>query len=342
MAIVVPAHKETNFRLLLEAATRRGITLKAFSGNWIKHLELGDKTAIVFGYKWPLNDASASLTCGDKAAASDIMKMKGIPHIRHRLFLTPSPGEWVPKEGTWEPVHAYASKHRYDVVSKPKDGTGGEGISHTIEKKDLEAAVSALFAKKTDVVISAFKKISAEYRVIVLGGHVEVIFKKEPPFVTGDGEKTVTLLVSEFLSGLDPKRAATVAKNMASTLFYDQRKPAKEEKVYLHWKHNLGQGASCELLGGESCPEVPERKSDGSLLGALTCLALKTAKVFNMGFCSVDIVTVEGEVKAGKALRVMEVNAGVMMDNLVQQQGALGEAIASRVMDKALALLFPA
>ena len=330
---------DTNFALIAAAAAARGIKIDGYSQNWIKVLSKEGASRIVYGYKWSVNPAGSALTCSDKAAASDVMKAHKIPHIRHRLFLSPALGDWAPKEGSWPAIHDYAKKHGGDLVCKPKDGTGGEGISHVKTGRELETVVSEIFKKSNDVVLCAFKKIVTEYRVIVLDGHVELIFRKSPAGVTGDGEKSVAELVVAYLAGLDSKRAAAVAKNIDPSILASKDVPAKDTVIPLHWKHNLGQGAACELIDGESYRAVTGASAPAAEapVDRLVTLALRTVKALDMGFCSVDVVQLA---KDDKVFRVMEVNSGVMMDNLVKQHGDIGKGIAERIVGKAIDLLF--
>jgi len=95
--------------------------------------------------------------------------------------------------------------------------------------------------------------------------------------------------------------------------------PKSGETVALQWKHNLGQGARADL---GVAPDVAER---------LRCVAVKTTAAIGMRFCSVDIIDVESE-----GLMVMEVNAGVMMDALMEQLGQEGTDRAARLYEAAV------
>jgi glutathione synthase/RimK-type ligase-like ATP-grasp enzyme len=73
-----------------------------------------------------------------------------------------------------------------------------------------------------------------------------------------------------------------------------------ELAYYLHWKHNLGQGANPEIV------------QDEELVGLLSDLALRTAKVVNVYFSSIDII------EANNQYLVLEINSGVMMEHFSQ------------------------
>lgn len=63
------------------------------------------------------------------------------------------------------------------------------------------------------------------------------------------------------------------------------------------WRHNLGQGATPSLV------------TDKALCRLLSTLAKKCMQVLNLSFASVDIID------DGKALQVLEINSGVMIES---------------------------
>ena len=304
--------------------------------------EKGRKVKHIIGYSFPINNYTGAQLCKDKAAASNIMKSNQIPHIRHRIFLNPQLWRLVASKRRVENIHAFAEKHHYDLVVKPKEGTGGADVSHVKNGRDLELAINTLFNKSIDVVLCAFKKIHIEYRVLILNDEAQLIFQKEPPFVSGDGSKSLGELITQYLSQLDARRSQTIIKNMDPSLFTSKVIPPSNEKVYLHWKHNLGQGASCDIIGGKVYyGEISEHTEETSPLKLkLVDLAQRTTRALDVNFASVDIVEVVDETNPDKKLRVMEVNSGVMMDNLISQKGELGKNIALKIYTKAIEAMF--
>ena len=73
--------------------------------------------------------------------------------------------------------------------------------------------------------------------------------------------------------------------------------PEKGKTYLLNWKHNLGQGASALTL---SIPDLEEE---------LVSLVKKTAKALGIRFASIDMIKTEA------GWKVLEVNAGVMMEH---------------------------
>ena len=302
-----------------------------------------DQEKIIYGYKFPLNSLGSGLTASDKAGASDIMKAHKIPHIRTRLLLNPSLGPWAAPGGVWPSIHHYASTHhRYDVVCKPKDGSGGVDVIHSKNGRDMEAAIQKIFATGKDAVICGYKPIAREIRVIVLNGVPEVIFVKIPPYIVGDGEKTTQALIEKYLVELPESRRKIINVNIEPSLRDSQKTPDEGEKIRLLWKFNLGQGATAMLLGGHAVhlAKNEDDVEDLSLTNIID-LALRATKVLNINFGSADVVEVVDEPKPEKKWRIMEVNSGVMMDNLMSQQGDFEKKIATQVFSDVISAMFP-
>lgn len=72
-------------------------------------------------------------------------------------------------------------------------------------------------------------------------------------------------------------------------------------KKYLEWRHNLGLGA------------VAVRVTDPEILRKVEELAVRAAEAVDMNFASVDVIDTE------EGLRVLEINAGVMMEHFAGQ-----------------------
>ena len=92
-------------------------------------------------------------------------------------------------------------------------------------------------------------------------------------------------------------------------------------KEYLEWRHNLGLGAVAEVV------------TDPEILRKVEEIAVRAAEALDIAFASVDVIdTPEG-------LKVLEVNAGVMMEHFAGQDEATYE-LAKSVYRKALVKAF--
>lgn len=92
-------------------------------------------------------------------------------------------------------------------------------------------------------------------------------------------------------------------------------------KEYLEWRHNLGLGA------------VAYRVTDPDILRSVEEIAVRASRAMDISFASVDVVDTD------EGLKVLEVNAGVMMEHFAGQDEEDYE-IAKSIYRKALIKAF--
>ena len=300
--------------LLKEICTENGISLRLFSGDWIA--KLGDprgRLSFVYGYNFSLNSAAAAHACQDKNATFLILNSAGIPAVHHELFLNPGDtlvSPIIPSGGSMSRIMQYSSTFDFNVVLKPVCGTGGNGVVRARTCKEVEGALLALFQKYHGLVVSPFVTIKREIRVLVLNGHVRLVYEKKRPSVIGDGQSSLAVLVALQMGPRFNPLQLPSDLDMSSV-------PLKGEEIPIEWRHNLGHGASPVLI-----PEPDERLCD---------LAVRTAAALGVRFCSVDIV--EGD---NQTYSVLEVNSGVMMDSFIASSDTTFRAIAKSIYTDAI------
>ncbi len=159
------------------------------------------------------------------------------------------------------------------------------------------------------VSICPFYNIGYEYRAIFLDGEIIFCFKKEKPYVIGDGKKNLRDLVS----------------NLDVTDFYEYLDfdyiPKEGEKVEISWKHNLA-------LGG-----VPNLEIDDNTRKRVYDLAKRAGNSIGIKFASIDIA----EIKDNNELLVMEINSTVSMNkfaSIVSNGLQIEYEIFSKSIDK--------
>ena len=324
--------------LISKIAQANGWEHTKHSQGWISSLTEAEKVRQVYAYCFPLNSSTSASICDHKVLTSDVFKESGIPQIRHRLVQASDP-----TRSMWETASKIAEKYGYPVVVKSVKGSGGVGVELVRTPEELDLAIRKLSRDKADICVSRYKKIVYEYRLIMLDGMPEVIFRKVPPFIIGDGVQSVSALIHSYLTDMNVKRRDKILPHIPFEALTSKHVPQENEQVLLHWKHNLGQGASCVLIGGNSYREVfatetPE--NDRELVDRLVKIAQMTTKALDARFISVDIAQVVEPLKPHKALRVLEVNSGIMMDHLMEQHGAPGFQLATLVYTKALRASF--
>jgi glutathione synthase/RimK-type ligase-like ATP-grasp enzyme len=345
-------------RLLTEAAAERGIRVQAIGAGpngrgWILRFtrardhatsgasvaDAGTDVRHAHGFCLDLNPAATHLLAMDKAGTSDALAAAGVPSIEHRVFLHPRLGPYVPRSGNWTEMLAFAEAHGFDVVAKDNTGTGGYGVRRVRTARDLERAAYDLFQRTHAVALCPFADIEAEVRFVILNGTIELAYSKERLRVEGDGVSTVLELLARAAADAGPARARLsrlLAEGDEHTLPTLATVPAPGESALLNWRHNLGQGAAATRIS-DPMTQVP----------TLARVALDAAAAIGLVFGSVDVVMVRdrgGSRGAGApagtgTAKVLEVNAGVMMEALAQDS-AEGESIARAIYARALDAMF--
>lgn len=160
-----------------EFCKENDIRLDLISAGWIMRMQKCDITRFIFGLDLGLNNSASKLLARDKAATSDVLELENIPHIQHKLFLRPESLGSNPA-GNWESIMEYFKECGGDVVCKPNLGSSGLGVERATMQPELESMVQELFVDNRTVAISPYVEMSTEYRVTVLDGKAELVYKK--------------------------------------------------------------------------------------------------------------------------------------------------------------------
>lgn len=295
-----------------------GLAVDVRADGWLVVMQDGARRKLAFGYDLGLNSAVAHRIANDKSATSDVLALSGIPCVPHTLFLNPELHAFVPPRGSWEAMLALLQQSPDGVVVKPNEGTSGKSVFWVRSKPALELAVTRIFSAQTALVVSPYLDIEDEVRVVVLDGQPLIVYAKDRPAVTGDGQRSLLALALETVP-------ATRRSIVLGGLFADLDKaaldaivPAGERRV-LNWRHNLENGAEPVLL------------QEGEARDACVELAARAAQAIGIRFASIDVVRVN------RSWQVLEVNSGVMMEALSSKHPELVQATYSAALHEVFA-----
>jgi glutathione synthase/RimK-type ligase-like ATP-grasp enzyme len=294
---------------------RNGIAVDIQSQGWLMIMQRGSKRHLTFGYDVGLNGAVAHQIANDKAATAEVLQLTGVPCIPHTLFLSPKMSEYIPPQRSWEAMNALLRQNPAGIVVKPNAGTSGESVFKVSTEAELELAAHRIFTASLGLAISPYVEIEDEIRVVLLDHEPVVVYSKNRPAVTGDGKHSLlelalaatpterrSAVLPAMLSGFDPAALDAV--------------PPPGERRLLNWRHNLDSGAQPVLL------------EPGAFREACNGIAARAAQAIGIRFGSIDVVRVDG------ALKILEVNSGVMMEALGRQHPDLVEAAYGAALDK--------
>jgi glutathione synthase/RimK-type ligase-like ATP-grasp enzyme len=205
--------------------------------------------------------------------------------------------------------------HPEGLVVKPNEGTSGRSVFRVSTRPGLERAVAEIFSSNLTLAASPHVEIEDEVRVVLIDELPLVVYSKNRPSVVGDGKRSLRQLA---LAVTAVEQRPIVLSGMAGDLENDDLEaiPPLGERRVLNWRHNLDAGARPVLL------------EPGEAREASVAIALRAAKAIGIRFASVDVVRVGG------ALRILEINSGVMMEALGKLHPELVDAAYSAALDK--------
>ena len=347
-------NKKTNFYSIIHSICKeQGIACRDYADGWAFELyrECGEgaeissisgsecnrkgspankKSSFIFGYQFGLNLSAVQQICNDKGAASEVMEAKGIPHVHHQAFMCPPMQKFVGGDGCFQEILDVFEAQGRNLVVKDNEGTGGHLVFHVTRRKELELAAFEIFSSCNSIALCPYYDILQEYRVVLLDGEVKVIFSKIRQGITGDGASTLLELYQAYLAEEGAKedgaaKRATVEQAAAESGFLQQDLTRISENGQFYpfqWKHNLGQGAGALLIDPEDVPEA-------------VALAKKAAEALQVRFGSFDVV------RTAEGMQILEVNTGVMMENLAgmsEENYRLVKSVYTEAIEKSLYL----
>lgn len=297
-------NKRILVKVLQELSVEIGFEVQFLSESWITVIKKGSSIHYIYGYEWGLNSSTAQLIAKDKEAAYEILSQNHINAIEHKLFFNYGlQAKYMGQKGCWNEIMKYAQEHKsddkYTIVCKPNKGTGGNDVNRISDQWELESTIQKMFSKYRDLCLCPFYKIENEYRGIFLDGETLLLYRKERPYVVGNGKDTLAELVIHKYK----KQGLSYLIDLNEEL--EQVVPQNEKK-FISWKHNLGNGAKGIIV------------EDEKLRKELAEFMKRVADALGIRFASIDIAVVSG------VCYVMEVNSGIMIENFAVQEPDAG------------------
>lgn len=286
-------------------ARENGLILEEFCHNWVHKLTnpKTGKSSFVFGYDLGLNPSSVAQICRDKVATSEILEAAGIPVIPHRLIIQPNLISYAPSATVSKVLKQVFDESGEQIVVKPNEGTGGRDVYKVRSIAQAIPIIERMHAMDKAVAVCPYVEIEQEWRVYVLNGEARIVLRKVPTHVDGDGENDVESLARRRLGNQKVDELLRLTPNLRKE-WNELGILSDGESVRLNWRNNLSQGAVPELVKISSAPEE------------VVELAISASITLNLNIGSVDLV------HSKKLLLILEVNVGVMMEQLARNSNA--------------------
>ena len=208
-----------------------------------------------------LSSIAAHALCVNKEATRQLLIEAGLPVPRGRAF----------SGSAKDAVANYAATVGYPVVTKPVNGSKGEGVVVNIrDEAELTRALGALqrsIYRDSDTIVERYLP-GRDYRIVVVGDEVRGALLRAPASVCGDGEhSTLELMLAKHAWRMrNPHfigRSAFIDEESAFGSLGQERLdltrvPDRDELVTFGTSCNLSQGADSVDVLEELHPTVAE------------------------------------------------------------------------------------
>lgn len=285
--------------IIKEISNEENIQVTFLSSKWVIKLEKNNLVKYIYGYKFPLNDHSVGSILDDKSLFYDVLINNSIPVIEHFVIY---------KDYDKETVCAYFKKNNNTLIVKGNVGTCGNEVYKVDNINDLFNTINELFKSQYSISLCPFYDIKCEYRLIILNKKVELIYAKTKQIVIGNGHSTLQELAIKYNKDYYSNHE----------IFNKDKVLNKNELYLLNFKFNLSNGCRMSF------------DIDNEIKDKLKEISNKIINVIDINFGSIDIILSDNN------LLVMEANSGVMMNNLIKQNGIDGHNIAKEIYKKAI------
>lgn len=297
-------HLNYTARSLVAAALNRGWTVEyseAIPDNsitGIAHCTKKNREIIFHSNDTNLSPIYGFFTAINKNLSAALFEKNGVP--------TPE-SVTVSVDADDSELSKYLKKYK-SIVVKPIDANHGDGITIGVDnlaalKRAIKAAAAVSLQGKF-VLLQRRLEDCKEYRFLVLENKVIAVAFRRPPFVVGDGKKTVKELIEEV--NADPARGdghkSTLTKiNIEEVATLNDKNflfqvPSPDEEVEVLKTSNLSRGGVSE--------DYTNRAS-----AQLKLIATQAAKSCYLGLAGVDIMTKDIENGDDSNSFVIEVNS---------------------------------
>lgn len=138
-------------------------------------------------YANELNTKQSRKLSNDKVKTKQILLANGIP--------TPKYYQWNSSMNMDQNMQALKRKLKFPIVIKPnKSGQGSDVYANINSINETKYFINKILPKTSDILFEE-QANGITYRILIFKDHVLSAYKKEFPFIVGDGKSTVSQLI---------------------------------------------------------------------------------------------------------------------------------------------------
>ncbi|MCA9365941.1 hypothetical protein KC723_03520, partial [Candidatus Kaiserbacteria bacterium] len=145
---------------------------------------------------YPVNYKFAEHLVDDKAVTKRVLKKFGFRVIKGKVFYINHSSEIKSKDNV-RAAYQYAKKISYPVFVKPNNGSRGAFARIIFNETGMKQHVSDMRSGRVSSFLVEKFTERPEYRLFVVGGKVQFMYKKKRVSITGTGKHTIKELIQE-------------------------------------------------------------------------------------------------------------------------------------------------
>ena len=223
--------KVTNLQILKKAAKLHGYTFGQVDAPYSEAIYVTDgkkyfisRSKTKYGM-YPTNPKFAEHLADDKAVTKRFLKKFNFRVIKGKIFYSNNSKEstGILKKDRAVAAIGYAKKIGFPVFVKPNSGSRGENARIIFNQTGLQRHIKHLGKDKVSAFLVEKFTSRPEYRIFVVNGQVQFMYRKQRVTITGTGQHTVQELLNaenfqpdkEYLTNLLRQERKTISSVLA-------------------------------------------------------------------------------------------------------------------------------
>lgn len=237
----------------------------------VLRIKRGNVIRYFYGQSLPLNSSVSLALAKYKDITKQIFAKIGISTPRGFLCSNVSEALRRVEEG---------KEAKYPLVVKPNSAALGEGVTVGVHnKEELLEAIKFVQKEHRRFIVEEFAP-GDDYRLLVLDGEVIAAARRVPPFVVGDSNSTLGVLINQFKSKInkDLMIDSEVERNLREQKVGFESIIDRDRKIQLRKNANVHTGGICEDMTDKVADKFKK-------------IAVKVTQELGLRLSGVDIMT---------------------------------------------------
>ena len=309
---------------IVHAAVSRGIPYRRLTEGSLVQLGWGKKQRRIQAAETDRTSAIAEAIAQDKELTKTLLHAAGVPVPAGRPV------------NHFDDACAAAREFGWPVVLKPQDGNQGKGVTVNItDETHLRLAFDAASSISSSILLERYLP-GHDYRLLVVGDRLIAAARRDPPYVMGDGVRSIRQLVDQVNS--DPRRGEGHATSLTKIRFDDIALARLAEqgfdadsiaptgtRITLRNNANLSTGGTATDVTDDVHPDLAMR-------------AVAAAQMVGLDICGIDVICDNVlqplETQGGG---IVEVNAAPGLRMHLQPSYGKGRAVGDAIVSQMFA-----